>query len=105
MEVLIDSNQSIKKHQKIGFTYKNFKFLAQINSEELQRLEGKFSAFPDGKIFSITNYLEGYRHGEYKVYNQRGKLTTVGHYKLDLKDGIWQNNEGKKEIFNNGILQ
>lgn len=41
----------IKKHQKIGFTYKNFKFLAQINSEELQRLEGKFSAFPDGKIF------------------------------------------------------
>lgn len=61
--------------------------------------------FPDGKIFSITNYLEGYRHGEYKVYNQRGKLTTVGHYKLDLKDGIWLNNEGKKEIFNNGILQ
>lgn len=61
--------------------------------------------FPDEKIFSITTYLEGYRHGEYKVYNRRGKLTTVGHYKLDLKDGIWLNNEGKKEIFNNGVLQ
>lgn len=61
--------------------------------------------FPDGKIFSITNYLEGFRHGEYKVYNQRGKLATVGHFKLDLKDGIWLNSDGLKQIFNNGVLQ
>ena len=60
--------------------------------------------FPDGKIFRITNYIENFKHGEFKEFNRRGKLVIAGAFKLGLKDGEWSYQSGKKEIYNNDIL-
>ncbi|TKC10579.1 hypothetical protein FA048_10385 [Pedobacter polaris] len=60
--------------------------------------------FPDGKIFSITNYIEGLKHGEFKVFNRRGKVVTSGNYQLGLKNGEWTYDTGRKEVYMNDIL-
>ena len=60
--------------------------------------------FPDLKIFEITNYVLGLKHGEYKVFNRKGKITTAGNYKLDVKEGVWVYDYGKKEYYTDGLL-
>ena len=62
------------------------------------------SFFPDGKIFAITNYVAGFKHGEYKVFNRIGKIVTNGSYNLDVKNGEWTYYRKGKETYNNGIL-
>ncbi|RZL66907.1 MAG: hypothetical protein EOO93_04660 [Pedobacter sp.] len=60
--------------------------------------------FPDGKIFTITNYLVDFKHGEFKQFNRRGKVVTTGNYKIGIKDGEWSYQTGIKEIYTDGIL-
>ena len=78
-------------------------------SEQGEFVDGKkvgrwIQFYPDGKIFSITNYLAGFKHGEFKAYSRKGKLISGGYFKLGLKDGLWIYEFGKKERYNNGVL-
>ncbi|RZL44009.1 MAG: hypothetical protein EOP00_21805 [Pedobacter sp.] len=60
--------------------------------------------YPDGKIFTIINYVNGFKQGEYKSFNRSGKIATEGQYLLDLREGTWKVDR-RTEIYSEGMLR
>ncbi|RZJ81154.1 MAG: hypothetical protein EOO47_05205 [Flavobacterium sp.] len=54
--------------------------------------------YPDGKIFTIVNYVNGLKQGEYKKFDRKGRPIIEGQYSLDKEDGLWK--FGKNKIVN-----
>ncbi|MBC7614936.1 MAG: hypothetical protein H7202_02600 [Pedobacter sp.] len=62
--------------------------------------------YPDGKVRSIINYKNGFKHGESKLLDKDGNTMIVGIYKLDVKDSLWNYyQEGRIETYVNGAFQ
>lgn len=56
------------------------------------------SFYPDGKFFTIVNYVNGLKQGEYKKFDRKGRTLVEGQYLLDLEDGTWK--FGKYKLVN-----
>lgn len=64
------------------------------------------SFFPNGNIFTVTNYTAGKKNGLYAYYDIVGNVIQTGKYVMDKKDGEWFYNRGKKrEVYVMGVLQ
>jgi antitoxin component YwqK of YwqJK toxin-antitoxin module len=57
------------------------------------------SYFPDGKIFTETNYVNGVKEGDYKIYFKNGRLETEGNIHHGKDQGIY------RQYYDNGQLR
>ncbi len=50
-------------------------------------IEGEYKSYNDesGLLWSICNYINGKREGDYYFYNKKAELTTVCKYLNDIK--------------------
>ncbi len=50
-----------------------------------------YSWFENGEIKSIVEWKNGYRHGDYIIYDSIGNLASTGSYRKNKKHGEWIN--------------
>ncbi|MEJ5995367.1 membrane dipeptidase [Pedobacter sp. Du54] len=62
--------------------------------------------YPDGKIMSITTYVNDVKHGYTGQYSRKGKPIISGSYFAGERDGEWLYDKGKvKETYIKGVKQ
>ena len=68
---------------------------------------GNIETWIDKTLLSKGKMKDGLPHGEMKVYNEKGKVTSIINYKNGMQDGITkdfdENGELIKEIFNKDV--
>lgn len=74
-------------------------------------IDGIRQIFLNGKLVEESLVIDGRRNGYFILYDgESGKVKTEGHYRNDLKNGIWSYYDDnillyKKELFINGVLR
>lgn len=64
------------------------------------RRDGVWKAyFENGYVNTDAFYVDGKKHGDYKVYQENGSLLYAGHYNMGICDGVWifYDDAGKEE--------
>ncbi len=91
-------------NSSINFDYIKYPvFMSRRGKFEDGKLQGAWvEYYPDGGIKSITNYLNGIKHGLYVSYDWNNRLLLTGNYVNGLLEGEWVNSRNKKTYFQNG---
>jgi hypothetical protein len=54
--------------------------------------------YPDGKVFTFSNFVNGLLHGPYRKYNKKGVMEIGGNYINGKKDGEWSFSSGLHKV-------
>lgn len=92
-------NNFNEEHSTNFYLEESTRFLCETGTYNNGFKIGRWLTFyPDGKIFTIVNYVNGLKQGEYKKFDRRGRPIEEGQYLLDKEDGPWK--FGKNKIVN-----
>jgi hypothetical protein len=83
-----------------------YRFLSQQGTYVDGLEQGKWLLFyPDGKVLSAQQFVDGKLNGEFVNYDSRGRVEVKGRYVADQRDGEWIFKGGKlREVYANGVL-